>query len=280
MSSKSRKRKHNSNQPIEKSPTSLPPTAQLLSAIVLITELLHLTPLLSLSTRSSIDQILISTALRSGISSDVGCALHRSIVASIRFPAGVAVLPHALRILERDSTADVELVRDSAVRGLSEIEGIVHPRLPTQRGPMTSKQTANEEEMEEEGGEVDVAEDMITEETMVEEKVEQPIVQTELETPTIPTTNDKTSETSVLEAQQTTLPSFVTVSQTKQTTNSTNKLLSAKLSKPLKVVTTVKPTSAANDIFSMGAWKSVEAKDDDEEEEIPEIDMEFDSDEE
>ena len=30
----------------------------------------------------------------------------------------------------------------------------------------------------------------------------------------------------------------------------------------------------------LGAWKSVEAKDDDEEEEIPEIDMEFDSDEE
>jgi len=191
--------------------------------------------------------------------------------------------------LERDSTADVELVRDSAVKGLSEIEGIVHSRLPPQRGPMTSKQTRNEEEMEEEPGEEDVVEDMITEEKMVEDKIEQPIVQMELETPTIPTTNDKTSVTTVLEALQPTLPSFVTGSQTKQATNSTNTPLSAKLSKPVKVdsiqpqaavTTTVKATSVANDIFSMGAWKSVEAKAEDEDMVIPEIDMEFDSDEE
>jgi hypothetical protein len=220
----------------------------------------------------------------------VVCALHRSITASIRFPAGVAVLPHALRILERDSTADVEVIRDSSVRGLYEIEGIVHPRLPPQRAPMNSKQTTNEEEVEEEDGEVDVVEDMITEEAMMEEKVEQPIIQTEFEIPTIPTTNENIPVTTALEIQQPTLPSFVTGSQTKQTTNSSaNTPLSAKISKPLKVDSiqprasvpiTVERTSATNDIFSMGAWKSVEAKDKNEDEEIPEIDMEFDSDEE
>jgi hypothetical protein len=144
--------------------------------------------------------------------------------------------------------------------------------------------------VEEEGGEVDIAEDMVTEETMMEEKVEQSIIQTEFETPTIPTTNDNTPVTTALEIQHPTLPSFVTGSPTKQTTNSSKDTpLSAKLSKPLKVNSiqqrasvpmTVEQTGATNDIFSMGAWKSVETKDKDDDEEIPEIDMEFDSDEE
>jgi hypothetical protein len=44
----------------------------------------------------------------------------------------------------------------------------------------------------------------------------------------------------------------------------------------------VKPTKSARDMFSIGAWKAVQAKNEDEseDEEMPEIDMGFDSDEE
>ena len=46
------------------------------------------------------------------------------------------------------------------------------------------------------------------------------------------------------------------------------------------VTTRVKRPSAGDDVFSTGGWKDIRANDDEEDEEIPEIDMEFDSDEE
>lgn len=215
------------------------------------------------------------------------CALHRGIVTSIRFPAGVAVLPHVIRILERDCGDDVEIVRDSAVKGLVEIEGIVHSRLPPQRGVSVAKKAEDEEIMEDADDEIDTVEDMITEETVVEETIEQPIVHAQTEPPEI---SENPLNIAGPEAQHPTLPAFVTGSQAKQfTKSSTDPVTSTKLSESIKlesqhtrlaIPTTMKSTSSANDIFSMGAWKDVRAKDDEEDEDIPEIDMDFDSDEE
>lgn len=130
-SAKSRKRKHNSNQPVE-APTSSSalPSPRILSAVKLISDILRLTPLLSLSVRCSVDQVLLSTALKVNIEDGVVCAIHKAIVTSIQHPAGIAFLPHAIRILQRDSSAASPVVSQSATKFLGDVEMIIHPRMP------------------------------------------------------------------------------------------------------------------------------------------------------
>lgn len=229
--------------------------------------------------------MLLSSALRLGLAADVACALHRAIVVSIQFPAGIAVLPHALRILSRDSTADVEIVKDSAVKGMAEIEGIIHLRLPAQKTPVQRK-TKDEEEEESANGDVENVEDTvmetITEETVIEASKVKELVHHPSEPISLPPA--ETSNASKVEVPPKSLPSFVTESrpqfqsavQTKVARPSTSESVQTRVN----VTTTAERQSTGNDVFSMGGWKDIRAKDDEDDEEIPEIDMEFDSDEE
>src|SRR5271156_1005127 len=133
----SRKRKHNGTQ-VAITPSTTLPSSQVISAINLVTEIIHLTPLLSLSSRSSIDEVILSAALDPHLSPEILCALHQTIVTSVQFAAGPSILPHALRILERDSASRLETVRTSAVSGLRDLEILIHPRLPPQKVPKYS----------------------------------------------------------------------------------------------------------------------------------------------
>lgn len=213
------------------------------------------------------------------------CALHRAIIASIRFPAGVAVLPHAMRILERDSVADVGIVRDSAIKGMTEIEGIIHVRLPAQKTPVQRQRKDGEEE-ESTNGDVESMEDTvmetITEETVIEGSEVKQFVHPQSDPISPPPA--ETSKASKAEVPPRSLPSFVTESQSQ-----IQSVLQTKVPRPstsesgqtrVNVTTTMKRPSTGDDVFSMGGWKDIKAKDDEEDEEIPEIDMEFDSDEE
>ena len=291
---KSRKRKHNTDRPIENlSSPSLSPTIQIVSSVNIIAEILRLTPLLSLSTRSSIDQVILSTAMRSGLPGEVVCGLHRAMVTSIRFPAGVAVLPHVIRILERDCTDDREIVRDSAKKGMEEIEGIVHPRLPVQLTPTAARQVEDDEE--DEIGEGEIVEDIMTiaDQTGMEESGQEIRDQQYLEQPHPESQEppyaavDISNVSSISVVPQPTLPSFVTEYQSQkqhEVRPPPESVLLTALSDQLQsesaiVMTAVKPMDAVDDVFSMGGWKSVQTEND-EEDEIPEIDMGFDSDEE
>jgi hypothetical protein len=215
----------------------------------------------------------------------VVCALHRAIVASIRFPAGVAVLPHAMRILERDSVADVGIVRDSAIKGMVEIEGIIHVRLPAQK-TLVPRQRKDGEEEESANGDVQSMEDTVMETIASETVMEGGEVKQFVHPPSDPISPPpaETSKASKAEVPPRSLPSFVTESQPQ-----IQSVLQTKVPRPstsksgetrVDVTTTVKRPSAGDDVFSMGGWKDTKAKDDEEDEEIPEIDMEFDSDEE
>jgi hypothetical protein len=252
---------------------STPPTTQIISAIDLVTEILRLTPLLSLSTRSSIDQIVLSTALRTGISDDISCALHKAIVGSILFPAGIAIIPHAIKILHRDMASNVEKVKDSAMKGLAQIEGILRPRLPAQKGPAVQSKDDEEEE------------DEITEEDAVE--VEE-MVMDEIVVAQAGFALEEPERVSRPEAEELVkvVPSFVAGSKanaTPSTAAGATSSINSGQSVPVTIdtaTTTVKVVTQKRDVFSMGAWKSQKEDDDDEELDIPEIDMGFDSDEE
>jgi len=228
----------------------------------------------------------------------VQSALHEAIVASVLFPAGVAVLPHALRILDRDCMAG----RKSAGNGLRVLEAVVHPRLPMRRAVVPQMEAESQGEGEGDGQSADEEaldglEEMDVEEsargvdsTSVEslhsvppkeqearKEVEQP--------PPAPTTEPK-------------LPSFVarwdTISSS--TIPSDDKITAAvkpTLTSPVKTqipssiaaaaTTTTRSESRVNEIFNTGAWRTIQSNEGDaaeEEEEIPEIDMGFDSDEE
>jgi len=205
--------------------------------------------------------------------------LHDAIVASIQFPAMVAVLPHALRILERDGAAEVQSVRVSAVRGLAELESIVHSRLPPQKGPTVSnQQTGMEEEAVEEDGENEEVGEMVVEETEIEEGItngdKKPEVQVDV--------TETTTTISETNPPQPNLPSFVTAAQEthqpRLDPSSTTKVPVQKMPEPV-LVTATKVVKSTKDVYSMGAWRGVQTNEDEEDEEMPEIDMGFDSDE-
>jgi hypothetical protein len=190
-------------------------------------------------------------------------------------------LPHAIRILERDCGAEVETVRLSAVRGLAELEGIIHSRLPPQKGPsMSSQQTELGEEkvVTEEDNDDEEIDEMIVEETVVEEGIvngdEKPEGPVSVIEPT--TTISETHHT------RSSLPSFVKAAQTTQLprldSSSTATPSVQKIPEPVHVTAT-KVVKSTKDVYSMGAWKGVQTNEDEEDEEMPEIDMGFDSDE-
>ena len=209
------------------------------------------------------------------------CALHRAIVTSIQFPATVAVLPHAIRILERDSGAEGEKVRESAVKGLAELEGIIHSRLPPQKGPgVSNPQSHGEEEMVEvdEDSADEETDQMIVEETVVEQDV--PNGNENLESEPEPAASNRL-ETNVPKPS---LPSFVAPAKPTMAIpqgTSSSGLSGKSASDGIPVAAANKDVNrGAKDVYSTGAWKSVQTGENDEDEEMPEIDMGFDSDEE
>ena len=170
-------------------------------------------------------------------------------------------------------------MRLSAVRGLGELEGIIHSRLPPQKGPAVStQQTQGEEEkveMEDEEEEVD---EMVVEETVVEEVIangdENPDVQVSI-------TETKTT-ISEPNPPQSNLPSFVSAAQKTQPPRLNPSTATAPVQKMTEAVpvTATKVVKSTKDVYSRGAWRGVQTNEDEEDEEMPEIDMGFDSDEE
>lgn len=209
------------------------------------------------------------------------CALHRAIVASVQFPATVAVLPHALRILERDSTGQVESVRTSAVRGLAEVEGIIHSRLPPQKRPPVSNVTAIEEAI------VDLKEDELDEESdkLVSHSkivIAQGIPNGDEEKKSDP--EPEIPKRLEIQPRQPDLPSFVTASEATPRIVSnimpnTDPSGQKRLPSAPAAAGNRDVKKDSNDVYNAGAWKSVRTDETDEDAEIPEIDMGFDSDE-
>jgi hypothetical protein len=238
-----------------------------------------------------VDQVILSCALRSTIPSDVLCGLHRAIVTSVLFPAGAAILPHALRILERDSMANVAMVKVSAVCALAKIETVVHTRLPGVKPPIISKSPAEEDEEDSESG-IEIGNPPVLED--YHHRHESPSVNTgngpllgdhplkEHRTSSIPSFPEIREE--LIRPSIPNIPPPVYRPETEATLEALNMSLGIK-----PRVTEVKDMETAKgegkegvkkDIFSMGGWKGVQTADVEEDEEMPEIDMGFDSDEE
>lgn len=208
-------------------------------------------------------------------------------MASVVFPAGAVVLPHALRILERDTGSPVEKVRMSAIRSGREIEVIVHARLPAQRPPIQRKPVVNEDELRS-GDEMDDEgeEDVMGDEVMPEEvnaaselKVDSTIPQPQV------SEQDKVEEPLPLgQAAQPlpTLPSFVSRSNRPEPTVSTSSVTPKSLAVGGSSTASDLPKREPKkvDVFSTGAWRGTTTKDNESDEEMPEIDMGFDTDEE
>lgn len=226
------------------------------------------------------------------------CALHRAIVTSVLFPATIAAIPHILRILERDSGSNWESVRDSAVRGLAELEGIIHPRLPAQRAPAMQRGSEGTTEEEQEDNEVEEAlnsersEDMDMEERIVEDVT---AVQENPSPEPLKSATEREPQTKEIRSAESvpTLPSFVnTIHTNLQSAITSSSVTTANDGPTLQRETSLstismtaerKTENRLNDVFNTGAWKQIEKKDqveEDEDDEIPEIDMDFDSDEE
>ena len=252
-----------------------------------------------MSTRSTIDQVILSAILRSMLLPEILCALHRAIVTSVLFPAAIAVIPHILRILERDSGSNWASVRDSAARGLAELERIVHPRLPAQRGPVIQRGregTTEEEQEEEEEVEVlnsERSEDMVLEERIVEDV---PAVQENPTPESLKSAIEREPQTKEIRPSESvpSLPSFVnTIHTNPQSAITSSRVMTGNDGPILQTETSLSTISMAakrrtenrlEDVFNTGAWKQIKIKDlaeeEDTEDEIPEIDMDFDSDEE
>ena len=230
--------------------------------------------------------------LKQSIDPSVLCALHQAIVTSVMFPAGPVVLPHALRILERDMGSPVEKVRMSAIRSGREIEVIVHARLPAQRPPIQGRPVVTEDglgsgdEMNDEG-----EEDLMGDEAMPEEVDAASEVKMENTIPQPQVGERSTSEQDKVEeplplgqaAQPLpTLPSFVSGSNRPEPTVSTSSVTPKSLAVKGSSTATDLPKREPKkvDVFSTGAWKGTTTKDDESDEEMPEIDMGFDTDEE
>ena len=144
-----------------------------------MTEILRLTPLLSLSIRSSIDQVLLSAALKANIKDGIVCALHQAIVTSVQHPAGVAILSHAIRILNRDSSAAAAIVRQSAIKHLQDLELIIHPKMPPRTATVEAV-SVNEDEVD---GTMDLDQDEQEDTDQIEEPIT--LMQATLEQPVV-----------------------------------------------------------------------------------------------
>lgn len=207
------------------------------------------------------------------------------------------MIPHALRILERDSASTSMSVRETAVRALGELEGILHPRMPARKGPVG--QMGQEDEMEddvvdEEAEEQDEVNGTGADEMFVEEVTTITTItnDTPMEPPKTDTGPEPPKEEATKPAAQTpTLPSFVSTSDAATTTSTIsddNLALKTTGTSQVKPITSPPTTTKrsdrnVNDIFNTGAWKQIQSKkegEEEDEEEIPEIDMGFDSDEE
>jgi hypothetical protein len=131
-------------------------------------------------------------------------------------------------------------------------------------------------EEEEEEEEVD---EMVVEETVVEEAIangdENPDVQVSV--PETTTTISKPNP------PQSNLPSFVTAATQKTQPPRLNPSTATppvqKMTEAVPLIAT-KVVKSTKDVYSRGAWRGVQTNEDEEDEEMPEIDMGFDSDEE
>jgi len=216
------------------------------------------------------------------------------MVANLQFPAGTAVLPHVLRILERDATGVEGVVRASAVKGLRDVEMLVHSRMPAVKSILKGK-VVDEEEEEGEESEAEVN-GMVTEEDGVAEEVE---------VSKVPLATQVTSHDNALPLVQPTigqaqsapsapksaLPSFVTNTQstsarptisapTNTSTNTSTTISTSTAGLPTSVAEVAGKKASLHDVFSMGAWKGVQTTEEDDDEAMPEIDLASDTDEE
>jgi hypothetical protein len=233
---------------------------------------------LSLSVRSSVDQVLLSTALKANIEDEIVCAIHEAIVASIQHPAGIAVLPYAIRILQRDSSAASPVVRQSAIKFLGDVELIIHPRIPPRKsigGPASALEDGVDD-MEKDGMEEadmgQVEENVHAPQTMDEESDEQ---ESDGQEPFRAVGGPMLVESARSTLRPPLLPSFVT-----DTTRVDGVAISASVSDHIQfqqesLITGTERTNPFND-GGIGSGIRADASED----EIPEIDMGFDSDEE
>jgi hypothetical protein len=259
------------------------------SAIKLLATCLHLTPLITLSTRNAIDQIIVSLALKRSLDPEIVCALHEAIVTSVIFPAGPAILPHAIKIIERDSAHSVEKVRNSAAVAGREIELILHPRLPAQKSRVSSQKM--EEEQAEEGDEEESVDGMQEEAQMETDNVEELPMEMEIFDQDEGTRNglqsgaqpSKDAVATVQPMNVTQLPSFVSNSSNEPPVKSVIAPMATIVSEIRNVAHTTPLTTAPEqkkDLFTPGTGKNLATKEEESDDEIPEIDMGFDTDEE
>lgn len=201
------------------------------------------------------------------------------------------MLPHAIRILERDCSARIESVRNSAIKGLQEIEMIIHVRLPPQKTPALPKTLEDEEGDENEGNDIEIPEKIIAEENVVENAYAEPIVEPKLFDAERPVASPSASITTIAEIVRPSLPAFVTTTQGQSSASFKEVPPTSSIERPklflgdevtpasqTKTVAAITKPDNTRDIFASGGWKDVRTTTDDEDEEIPEIDMGFDSD--
>jgi hypothetical protein len=184
----------------------------------------------------------------------------------------------------------MEIVRNSAIKGLREIETIIHVRLPLQRAPAPPK-TLEGEEDEHSDDINEIPDDTMIDESMTEEAHTEPIMVPKADDVERPAVAPSIPLTTVAEVVKPSLPAFVAAAQTHNMESSKEvpPTSSIEHSKPpgvevmrdsqTKAAASVTTTDNGN-IFARGAWKDIGTTIDEEDEEIPEIDMGFDSDDE
>ena len=161
---------------------------------------------------------------------------------------------------------------------LAELEGIIHSRLPPEKAPAILNQSTETEEM--------VEEDVVDKE-VDEIDVEETVTDHDVANRRSPDFQVSVTETAPIKtetnASRPSLPAFVTDAATMRDTPP-KAILGAnpsaqKVPEPVPI-TAIRVVESTENVYSMGAWKGVQTNLEEEENEIPEIDMGFDSDEE
>jgi hypothetical protein len=207
---------------------------------------------------------------------------------SLRFPAGVAVVPHAIRILDRDAMSIVQVVRDSALRSLEVVEMILHPRLPPVKGVTRVVDNGTGD------GEIeDVNMEDITHEDLEQETQEtgesilgesvQEIVEEANEPEKLQVVEEEVTVTSTVSednSKQSFLPSFVQ-SPDDEPISHLQKETRSLTTPNFQITRSINSTTTSTTIEKkVQTNREKKESQEDDEESIPEIDMGFDSDEE
>lgn len=281
MPSKSRKRKHNATQPVHSLTETNLPSALITSAINLVTELLHLTQILTLSVRMSIDKVILSAALKNIHDDDVILALHEAIITIVQFPAEIAVLSHAIQIFENDCGSGSAKVRESAMKKFQTIELLNHPRLPT-RGRTSFPTPVNdvrEEGVSDDEFDIGLPNENSRTEVIFVEPLENTVPEADItKGPAMDLAMDSNSTPSLATSS---LPVFVSaVPAPVAPDTSHEKVIVYTNDSSSTMPPVMQAKNKEEDSFSKGPWRALEEDNDEDCESIPEIDMGWDDDEE